>query len=261
MKNVFTLPTDKPSTLIKDIWKNTFSLVENFDTNHTDFKAQNIYITSNEVLPYDSSIFDNGAFYHRDAVGDVYIITKHTFKPNPHFCKRIILTTDGDLIKDGVQAIDDEFLECFVKNPSIDEVEVSYGVLKPFQSTDKGYMIHLPDNDVLEEPKTKCYCGHTTYCDCGPEQELDMLEAPMPIYKETLEEAAEEYGISVGCDNGTAGVDFMAGAKYQQEQDKKMYSELVDLLERLATIYKEDCDLDIKYDKKRLEFIEQLKKK
>ena len=52
-----------------------------------------------------------------------------------------------------------------------------------------------------------------------------------------------------------------AKAKYQQEQDKKMYSELVDLLERLATIYIDDCDLDIKYDKKRLEFIEQLKKK
>jgi hypothetical protein len=29
----------------------------------------------------------------------------------------IILTTDGDLIDDGVQAIDDEFLEWFVKNP------------------------------------------------------------------------------------------------------------------------------------------------
>jgi len=26
-------------------------------------------------------------------------------------------------------------------------------VLKPFQSTDKGYMIHLPDNEVLGEPK------------------------------------------------------------------------------------------------------------
>jgi hypothetical protein len=37
-------------------------------------------------------------------------------------CK-IILTTDQDLIKDGVQAIDDEFLEWFVKNPSCEEVE------------------------------------------------------------------------------------------------------------------------------------------
>jgi len=38
--------------------------------------------------------------------------------------KKIILTTDQDLIKDGVQAIDDEFLEWFVKNPSFEFVDV-----------------------------------------------------------------------------------------------------------------------------------------
>jgi hypothetical protein len=40
-----------------------------------------------------------------------------------HF--KIILTTDQDLIKDGVQAIDDEFLEWFVKNPSCEEIKVN----------------------------------------------------------------------------------------------------------------------------------------
>ncbi len=37
-------------------------------------------------------------------------------------CKKIILTTDQDL--NGVQAIDDNFLEWFVKNPSCEFVEV-----------------------------------------------------------------------------------------------------------------------------------------
>ena len=41
--------------------------------------------------------------------------------------KKIILTTDQDLIKDGVQAIDDEFLEWFVKNPNCEFVEVVKG--------------------------------------------------------------------------------------------------------------------------------------
>jgi hypothetical protein len=36
--------------------------------------------------------------------------------------KKIILTDNEDLIKDGVQAIDDEFLEWFVKNQSCEEV-------------------------------------------------------------------------------------------------------------------------------------------
>jgi hypothetical protein len=75
--------------------------------------------------------------------------------------KEILLSTDELLIKDGVQAIDDEFLEWFVKNPSCEKVEVSYGILKPFQSTNKGYIIHLPDNDVLEKPKQEYERGIT----------------------------------------------------------------------------------------------------
>ena len=35
----------------------------------------------------------------------------------------IILTTDQDLIADGIQSIDDEFLEWFVKNPSCEYVD------------------------------------------------------------------------------------------------------------------------------------------
>ena len=40
--------------------------------------------------------------------------------------KEILLSTDDLLIKDGVQAIDDEFLEWFVKNPSCEEVKVEW---------------------------------------------------------------------------------------------------------------------------------------
>lgn len=49
--------------------------------------------------------------------------------------------------------------------------------------------------------ETKCYCGHTTYCDCGPE---------------TIEEAAERY---IAEDNNNRYYnDFINGAKWQQEQ-------------------------------------------
>jgi hypothetical protein len=40
------------------------------------------------------------------------------------YCKKIVLTTDQDLIADGVQAIDDDFLEWFVKNPTCEYVEI-----------------------------------------------------------------------------------------------------------------------------------------
>ena len=123
MKNIHVLPTDKPSRLYKT---GNFLLLDSkaMPNNTLGTINQHIYITSDEALPYDSSIFDSGAFYHIDPVRDVHIITKHTFKPNPHFCKRIILTTDQDLIKDGVQAIDDEFLEWFVKNSTCENIPI-----------------------------------------------------------------------------------------------------------------------------------------
>jgi hypothetical protein len=47
---------------------------------------------------------------------------------------------------------------------------------------------------------------------------LDKIETK----QETLEEAAENYGNSIGNKNGTAQFDFIRGAKWQQE---RMYSE------------------------------------
>lgn len=41
-----------------------------------------------------------------------------------HECKKIILTTNQDLIKDGVQSIPDEFLKWFVKNPSFEYIPI-----------------------------------------------------------------------------------------------------------------------------------------
>lgn len=49
-----------------------------------------------------------------------------TSSSNHHFSyfRKIILTTDLDLIVDGVQKIDDEFLEWFCSNSSCEEVKV-----------------------------------------------------------------------------------------------------------------------------------------
>jgi hypothetical protein len=82
-----------------------------------------------------------------------YIVQYNSEKhDNKFWYKKIILTTDQDLIKDGVQAIDDEFLEWFVKNPSCEFIRVEqywdtknmvYGV------NTKPYKIFIPQ----EEPK------------------------------------------------------------------------------------------------------------
>jgi len=65
-----------------------------------------------------------------------------------------------------------------------------------------------------EEPKQiKCYCGHTTYCDCGP------LKEPK---QETLEEASWKYNPLKKLDGEFIRHAFKEGAKWQQE---RMYSE------------------------------------
>jgi len=218
MKNIHIIQTSQPSTLIKDIWKNTFSLVEDFDINHTDFKAQHIYITSDEEIK-------EGDWFYNPATKEALYASKEMLSWNCDTTqehkgwKKIILTTDQDLIKDGVQAIDDEFLEWFVKNPSCESVKVELDEVS-FVVTDNIYKIIIPKEEqkqhlidmmkadeelgLYDEPKTKCYCGHTTYCDCGQEEPK----------QETLEEAAEKYWSKQPYNEDA----FRAGAKWQQER-------------------------------------------
>ena len=111
MKHVHVLPTDKPSTLFKDDFgKLIYSI--NMDQEQNHFEPQHLFITSDEENKQgDWCIYKTGEIIH-------YLV-----KLNIDNLKKIILTTDPDLIKDGVQAIDDDFLEWFVKNPSCEEVK------------------------------------------------------------------------------------------------------------------------------------------
>jgi hypothetical protein len=124
MKNLFLLPTDKPSrfystarTLTK---KRGYAFGEHYIPNTRNmFSNHNIYITSDEeikdVRPHKGKWqLEKGQILNQfpDYLTDL------------SECKLVIMTTDPQLIADGVQAIDDEFLEWFVKNPSCESVEV-----------------------------------------------------------------------------------------------------------------------------------------
>jgi hypothetical protein len=92
--------------------------------------------------------------------------------------------------------------------------------------------------------ETKCYCGHTTYCDCGPKQE-------------TLEEAAERL-YPTDCSNWSIKIplderiSFVEGAKWQQQNS---YSEE----EVLAIIFQKR--MPYMTDTEIIEWFEQFKKK
>ena len=112
MKNLNLIPTDKPSRLsILNSGKLNFGAEAMSSSNS---KLQHIYITSDEEIK-------EGDWFLTD--------DKRVEKCAPdwrarEWHKKIILTTDQELIADGVQAIDDEFLEWFVKNPSCEEIEI-----------------------------------------------------------------------------------------------------------------------------------------
>jgi hypothetical protein len=116
MKNIHVLPTDKPSRLFKCRFKGRFILDPFTDLEgcfEEGFDPQNTYITNSEEIK-------EGDYFWKP---DCNMIFKAEYTPHKG-CQKVILTTDQDLIKDGVQSIDDEFLEWFVKNPSCEEVEI-----------------------------------------------------------------------------------------------------------------------------------------
>jgi hypothetical protein len=193
MKNIHLLPTDKPSRLIFDKEENRLLPLQD-DTVFMEYQNlvenQNIYITSDEeikegdwLIVNDEDVMQMKSSYDNDMSGeDIWVGDSlngyATYKDN---CKKIILTTDQDLIADGVQAIDNKFLEWFVKNPSCELVKIIDDVeclpMPNIHINKHIYKIIIPQ----EEPKQiKCYCGHTITCDCEPLQE-------------TIEEAAENY--------------------------------------------------------------------
>jgi hypothetical protein len=135
MKNLHLIPTDKPSRL----WFNDLIDGSELILSLTEVESgnnQHIYITSDKEIKEGDWCLDIVSNYLYKAG-----ITPETSYPSQ---KKIILTTDQDLI--GVQAIDDEFLEWFVKNPSCEEVEVEKG----YRGVDLfNYKIIIPK----EEPK------------------------------------------------------------------------------------------------------------
>lgn len=64
---------------------------------------------------------------------------------------KIILTTDETLINDGIQAIDDEFLEWFVKNPNCEEVEIENGWGLEIDIETPYYKIIIPKEEQTTE--------------------------------------------------------------------------------------------------------------
>jgi hypothetical protein len=170
-KNIFLLPTDKPSRLYSMNIYNGLRLSKNGIVKSDIHTPKNIYITSDEEIK-EGDYVTNGK-YVSQAINEWW--TKF-YIGNPELKAdywKIVLTTDQELIKDGVQAIDDNFLEWFVKNPSCEEVEFEniecqmWSLIgcdkddvgccgKPF----KGYKIIIPQEEPKQEETGKWFADN-----------------------------------------------------------------------------------------------------
>jgi hypothetical protein len=280
MKNIHVLPTDKPSRLrYFDSKLEIMSLIPK----KSDIVFQNIYITSDEeIKAVDWFLWQGyGGEWFKEKCEYMLYEGKKTKHLNCHYKTqfKVILTTDPDLIKAGVQAITDEFLEWFVKNPSCEMVEVEkdefyskkafiegkdaitfkYEIIIPkeeLHSMDDevecnmcgGYMYLLPDNSMYvctNSECTRCYeeedeePEQETLEEAKQEQKQHLIDLMRLDEQETLEEVAEkwnekqttlEFGKPYNAPNRIKA--FIEGVKWQQEQDKNMYSE-EEVLEQL----------------------------
>lgn len=236
MKNIHVLPTDKPSRLytVNSIGKLDWS--KDYLHQIDGGRNQNIYITSDEVIkegdysfypPFGvgkNIVIDGELCFHIEAKNGKGSFTQRTYQ-TLDLNKKIILTTDQELFKDGVQAIDDEFLEWFVKNPICESVEVEnqwegngtmFGFKMGNASSDGEfvYKIIIPKEEPNQEfLKQKRMSGAKTISKILEESK-----------QETLEEAALKHCDML--DKFPALVNplfsFKQGAKWQQE---RMYSE------------------------------------
>jgi hypothetical protein len=180
MNKIHIIPTDKPSRLfLKEntlLLNNQYTLQEVFPKG----KCQNIYITSDVEIKEGDWVFG----------GLDGIDIKKYGKYFAEDWKKIILTTDQDLIKDGVQAIDDNFLEWFVKNPSCDEVEVGYGWIRLTETDNEGYWVSIPDNqfEMQQEELEEVECNN-----CGYLMSLTEDESVYACYNSECTSCYEEY--------------------------------------------------------------------
>jgi hypothetical protein len=144
MKNIYLIPTDKPSRLryFNDKLELMYLIPKK-----SDITFQHIYITSDDEIKEGEKCITFGSDKCKGQLDTFQSNVMYSRKP-----QKIILTTDVDLIKDGVQAIDDEFLQWYVKNPSCECVEVSEDYFKPsnmvYGHNTEHYKIIIP-----KEPK------------------------------------------------------------------------------------------------------------
>ena len=251
MKNIHILPTEKSSRLLKRESDGKLFLYKKLKDNNkfVHLRCQNIYIVSDEEIKkgdFIYSIVDN--MVYKVIYSENNIIQSFFYSHYLNQSKKIVLTTNQELISDGVQAIDDEFLEWFVKNPSCEYIEIE-NVYDKFLNGDKRsvsdfrkkYKINIPKEELKQcdickmyprlEGTNKCescYSAVRHFLEQNPEFK-DSLLPDLRKKQETLEEITEQ--IQKDCHKFVESI--ISKVTYQDATNTFLFMKLAELTLKL----------------------------
>jgi hypothetical protein len=293
MKNVYLIPTDKPSEFYSIDGKHKLAnstIAMDWYISSVGYKPHNIYITSGEEIKESDwvlSLTDDESYL------EVYKYEGTTYLGED---KKIILTTDQELISNGVQAIDDEFLEWFVKNPSCERVDVEKTFVtnsglgyQEYAVLDSNFKVieinaKIPQTSyyldkitilntyeyavnykiIIPQEELKCTCErpgdwNCIYCVAAEFKQETLEEAAERIYPVVIKPILDVYDDGVSNQIGEEDINedsresFIDGANWQSE---RMY----DVLENLWVEYRAHTNNEDAWSFKEW-LLEQFKKK
>ena len=234
MKNIFLLPTDKPSKLKG---KNMWSLCLSSKLLEWRF-AKHIYITSEEEIKSGDWIYCS----YSNTIHKDYQMSKKVC------CKKIILSTDQLLHSDGVQSINNGFIKWLIENPKCEHIEVQH-IRKEYVDDQDAYgydvsrykiIIPIEKQVTILEGECRgiyggCFldsCGHD--CGCFKKVSLESDSAK----KFPLEIEAKQYAGSKSSSDAFIDThirDFISGANSKFVNRQRIES-IIWVLEELRNI-------------------------
>ena len=225
MKNIHILPTENPSSLFEI----DGHLIINKEQLIQPKYYRNIYITN------DEDINENDYIITKDGrlVQVSYLLSKDL-----EGASKVILTTDHDLFKDDVQAINDEFHDWFVKNPSCEFVKITKDKIrqdKEFNDISHWniyeYKISIPQEEAKQDTVGKVFYESADKTITVKRQEtfikIDNVDgqwlSPVPTERAWQEEKLVE--IFGHYPNASPKWQYMNGLIQNSLDAKQMYSE------------------------------------
>lgn len=178
-----------------------------------------LYIIDNNSLVTENEIWAMCSF-----TGDILK------KRNGQLAHKVILTTNKLLIKDGVQAIDNEFLEWFVNNSSCKFIEIDKG----YRGVDLfNYKIIIPKEEAKQDLEKEMFeleqeldiPSHLRWHNSKPRQETleEVAEKLFKYYSNNTALSEGDYDYLMDKEDFTGAL--IEVAKWQDQNSDKKYSE------------------------------------